>query len=195
MAVFYRGAGVGTHWHINVNHPKMTGFIPWNPNGVSASADRIMQHVANGITASPYLSLTRSFAVAWGYAIFGPKGIATATNPGYVYEIELNAHDIGRGTGLELVDPLQELAATLPQPLVTPSYQHDGDQNLSLGIIRPGRFRSYLRTPPLQPGGGGVSPPRVTLELKTMFHALRDAEILAVGNIPSSAIKNFYRAS
>lgn len=192
MAVFYRGAGVGTHWH--VNNPKLTGFIPWNPSGVPADRDRIMLHVAKGITQSPYISLTRSFAIAWGYAIFGSKGTATATNPGYVYEIELDANSTGTRSGLELIDPVNELAATLSQPLVTPSYQHDGDQNLLLGIVRPARFRSYLTKPPLQPGGAGAYPPRVPEELKTLIHALRDAEILAIGNIPSSAVRNVYPA-
>ncbi len=125
----------------------------------------------------------------------GRGGIANAANPGYVYEVEFKDHDIGTGTGLELLDPVKELAATLAPLLVTPSYQHDGDRNLLLGVVRPARFRRYLTTPPLQPPGvPGSNSPQVTLHLKTLLKALQDAEILALGNIPASCVKNSYPA-
>lgn len=196
MALFYRGAGIGTPWHINVRNPKITGFNPWNPGGVSATCDRILQHVGNANTQSPYVSLTRSFHVAWSYAIAGKTGMATSANPGYVYEIELTDHDLGSGKGLELIDPVKEIAAALIQPNVTPSYQHDGDQNLLLGIVgQRRRFRRYLTMLPLQPPGlPGPNPARVSLELRTFTRALRDAEILAVGNIPASCVKQYFPA-
>jgi hypothetical protein len=190
MAIFYRGAGIGSHWH--ANNARLIGFVPWNPAGSPPSADRLMQHIGNGITESPYISLTRSFGVAHGYAVAGKGGIATPSNPGQVYELEIANADVGPGKGFELIDPVKELSTALNDPLVTPSYQHDGDQNLLLGVVRPGRFKRYLTRPPLLPNGPASSPPNVSTQLKTLVQALRDAEILAVGTIPSSCIRKVH---
>ena len=65
MAVYYRGAGVGTHWN---NIDAMTsGFTPKEPGG-TASVDRIMLHIARADVKSPYISLTASFGIAYYYA-------------------------------------------------------------------------------------------------------------------------------
>jgi hypothetical protein len=51
MPIFYRGAGVGTHWHIN--DARLTGFTPQAP-GIVLSIDRLMQHIVSGTVSSPY---------------------------------------------------------------------------------------------------------------------------------------------
>ena len=44
------------------------------------------------------------------------------------------------------------------------------------------------RQPP--PAGGAPRPPNLSLELETLVRALRDAEVLIVGTIPTTCIIN-----
>ena len=98
MPIFYRGAGVGTYWHgINA---RITGFTPRHP-GMTPTTDRLMEHIARGAIASPYISLTRSYGVAWDYAISLGRRRATARTPGYVYEVEIEDRP---PLGLAIVD-------------------------------------------------------------------------------------------
>ena len=85
MPIFYRGAALGTYWH--KNDARLTGFTSHHP-GAGYSASRVAQHIARGTTTSPYVSLTRSFAVAYGYALVGPGGSPISGKPAYVYEVE-----------------------------------------------------------------------------------------------------------
>jgi hypothetical protein len=81
-----------------------------------------MDFVARGKTATtPYVSLTRSYEVARGYAEVGRAGIATVDNPGYVYEIECSSSP--RYLGFHLIDPIKEVARLLPSPLEPVPYQ------------------------------------------------------------------------
>ena len=87
MAIFYRGAvsaPIGTGI-MDVRAGSGLGFttIPNTP-------DRIIQHVYNGLTDSPYVSLTLSYGVAFSYALEVGTKQPTASDPAYVYEFEIN---------------------------------------------------------------------------------------------------------
>lgn len=191
MPIFYRGAGAGTYWHRN--DARLSGFTPQAP-GVVPSINRLINHVSRGTVYSPYISLTRSYGVALNYAVLPGQAIATRANPGYVYEIEI---DEPLPPGLQLLDPVKEVAAVVPSPLSLVPYQHDGRPDFLLGVVNPKRMRRFLTAPcPQPPPGGGTSrPPNLTIELETLVRALRDAEILAVGNIPAACIRNRFDVS
>lgn len=186
MAIFYRGAGVGTWWH--VNDPRLSGFVPRSP-AMLRTPDRLMNHIAKTTTTSPFVSLTRSWGVALTYALDG-KAPATKDNPGLIWEIEIG---IDNPTGLELLDPVREVATRLSGPLTTPPYQHDGSPQCLVALIDRTQD-ALLRQPCPQPPG--TNPPakgtNITTELQTLVFALRDAEILAFGVIPPNCIVNRY---
>jgi hypothetical protein len=108
-----------------------------------------------------------------------------------VYEIEI---DDPPPLGLQLLDPIKEIANALPPPLSRTSYQHDGVQTFLLGVIDPKSMKRYLSVPIVQPPprGGTIRPANLTLELETLVRALRDAEVLATGAIPSSCVRHRY---
>jgi hypothetical protein len=185
MPIFYRGAGVGTHWH--ENDARLNGFTSKKPGAIH-SIDRLMKHIARADVNSPYTSLTRSYGVAYVYAVHFGRAQPTETNPGYVYEIELSDP---LPPGLHLLDPVKEVAKAAPEPLDLISYQHDGLPDFLLGVMNPMEMGQFLTTPSLQPPPGGIPrPPNLAIELETLVLALRDAEILAVGNIPAVYIQN-----
>lgn len=186
MPIFYKGVGVDTHWHNN--DAQLTGFTPQAP-GIGPTIDRLMQHIARGTTMrSPYISLTRSYEVAWNYAVFGGRNLTIATQacPAYVYEIEINDP---LPAGLQLLDPIKELTAELPPPLTSISYQHDGLPLFLVGVVAPSKYGRHLKERCPQPLGGTPRSPNLTIELETFVRVLRDAEILAVGNIPAACIR------
>jgi hypothetical protein len=188
MPMFYRGAGVGTYWH--TNDACQRGFTPQVP-GMAPSIHRLMVHVARGTVTSPYVSLTRSYGVAWSYAVFFGRMQPTHTTPAYVYELEINDP---LPPGLQLLDPVKAVAAAAPSPLQSISYQHDGLPNFLLGVVDPMRMKQFLHVHALQPppGGGTSRPPHLTMELEALVRALRDAEILAVGNVPTTCVRTRY---
>jgi hypothetical protein len=162
----FKGAARGTHWHTNdarLNH----GFscLPAMPGSVGD----VIRHIVNFSFPSPFTSFTSSFAVAQDYAMLGPGGVASAANPGYVYEI-----DITRSAGFNCgwVDPLHHIVRGLGQP----HHLHNGGQGL-IHAIASGN-RSYLsRLPPQL--GNSARPHHVTDEMTALIYAIRDAEILA----------------
>src|SRR5882724_1633953 len=119
MAILYRGNGPGSYWH--VNDPRITGFVPTSPGGWP-SVSRLTDHIAAVSVRSPYTSFTRSYGVARHYALVGPTGLASASCPGYVWEIEISDDKI-----CKMLDPVIEIASTLSRPYDQLSYQHDGD--------------------------------------------------------------------
>ena len=182
MPIFYRGAGIGTYWYNN--DARLSGFSP--KSTVAADPSLLMSHIAGGNPTSPYISLTRSWGVAWIYAVIG-KTIATAANPAYVYELRI---DDPLPAGLQLIDPIQELSTALPGPLQNPFYQHYGFPTFLLGVVDPRGQGHHLTALRPQPPPGGATPrtPNLTAELETLVRTLRDAEILAIGNIPASCV-------
>lgn len=183
MTVFYKGVGVGTHWHDN--DASDLGFVPKAPE-VIPSKDRLIQHIARANVASPYVSLTSSYGVAYAYAT------PTEDTPGYVYEIELTAP---MPRGVKLVDPIREIATDAPALPTHPPYGHDGDQKFLLGVLNREMKELLLRNiiQPF-PGVGVPRPANLSLELETLAYVLRDAEILVIGNIPAACILNRYEA-
>ena len=111
MATFYKGAGVGTHWH--ANDSRQVGFTARSPQ-ITPTTDALVEHIATSTVNSPYISLTRSYAVAWHYAVFSSKREPTPEIPAYIYEIEI---DDSLPHGLNLLDPVKEVVHILPQLL------------------------------------------------------------------------------
>jgi hypothetical protein len=186
MAIFYRGAGVGTYWHSQ--DARISGLIPTSP-GIQSTPDRVIQHVYNGLTNSPYVSLTVSYPVALNYALEMGNAQPTLDNPAYVYEIEIDErHEV------KLIDPVKEIAAGVPSPHDSHPYQHNGDQIVLLGVVSP-RMDALLRLPVKMPPGAATSSTH-TLNLSRhlwgLVAALRDAEVLAFGTVPAACVVNRY---
>jgi hypothetical protein len=184
MPIFYKGAGPGTHW--NVNDATVGGVTAHSPS-LSHSPDRVVRHIIGGSTFSPYTSLTRSYAVAWDYALHAGSltVVATKATPGYVYVIDIPDP---LPPGLVLFDPVVELGGSLSSPGALVSYQHDGSPQFLIGVVSPRRHRRYrvgpcVKAPPAPSGPPSAPSP----SLETMVCALRDAEILAMGPIPAAS--------
>jgi hypothetical protein len=191
MATFYRGAGVGTYWH--VHDARLSGFNAHFP-GAARTMASLMNHIKNGTTASPFISMTRSYSIAWNYALFSGLAVPTPAAPAYVYEIVVNDPP---PVGLTVLDPLSEIAGAVPSPLSAISYQHDGLPSFLMGVLDPVSMNHHLTTPIQHPPPGGAAPraANLTPELETLVRALRDAELLAVGTIPAGCVVNRYSVS
>ena len=150
----------------------------------------MVSHIKNGTTFSPFVSLTFSFGVARDYAFFG-RAIPSKASPAFVYEIEINDPP---PAGMVLVDPVKEVAVLHSNPYAGIPYQHDGAQDFLLAVVNSARFPTTLTKPAACPPPGGATPkaPNLSGPLETLVRALRDAEILAVGTIPSACVKNRY---
>jgi hypothetical protein len=135
------------------------------------------------VPKSPYISLTRSYEVAEGYARYYGNAFPSVANPAYVYELDIPAK-----SGVQLIDPIQELAQSLGSPFASLFYQHDGGQDVMLGLVDSAMFghvlTRYVKTPGASTGRG----PNITDELHALVRALRDAEVLAFGAILRSCI-------
>ena len=115
--------------------------------------------------------------------------MATAADPGFVYEVDLGDP---LPAGMRLLDPMQVVTGAFANPLAAPSYQHNGASRFVLGVIDPLRMGHLLAVPSRQPppAGGVAHPPNLTDELTALPRALRDSEILAVGNVPAARVTN-----
>lgn len=189
MAIFYRGAGINTYWYLN--DPIEQGFVARDPE-MAPTTTRQMLHIARSTVNSPFISLTRSYAVAWRYAMVSSGRVPTPGDPAYVHEIEIQEP---LPTGLQLLDPVREVAQILPSPPSSgPPYQHDGLPDFLLGVVDPARMGDFLTQYVKQPpsSAGTPRPANLTIELETLVRALRDAEILAHGIIPATCVKNSF---
>src|SRR5438034_8630637 len=129
MTVLYKGVGVGTFLHgIDL---RATGLRPRMPN-LPGNIDSIMRHIARGTTASPYISLTRSYGVAEGYALDAGRAFPIAAVPAYVYEIDIPSPP---PSGMVVIDPVAVVAANHTNPLIPISYHHDGTADFLLGVV------------------------------------------------------------
>ncbi len=150
----------------------------------------MVNHIKDGTTNSPFISLTRSYSIAWNYAVYSGHVAPSAASPAYVYEIEFSA-PLPRG--IELLDPLVEILKQYPSPL-TSSYHHDGTPDFLLGVVDPVRqaakLTELIRIPP--PGGATARAASLCPELEAMVRVLRDSELLATAAIPVSCIINRY---
>ena len=171
MATFYKGAGVGTHWH--ANDSRQVGFTARSPETAPAT-DALIDHIATSTVNSPYISLTRSYAVAWHYAVFSSKREPTSGNPAYIYEIEI---DNSLPHGLNLLDPVKEVVHILPQ--------------LLRGVVDLEYMENLLTGQTSQSSNpSGEFSPNVELQLIALTFAQRDAEVLVHGYIPPFCIKH-----
>lgn len=185
MTLFYRGAAIGTYWH--GRNAETFGFTPQQP-GLPRSLDSLITHIVDGTVSSPYVSLTRSYGIAFDYAVGFSRKIPSRDNPAFVYQVEIvNPLPIG----LLLLDPIYEIVSSFPSPGSSFSYQHNGNANYLLGVVSPGAMGRYLRQRVRQPppGGGTPSSPSLTRELQAIVRALRDAEILAFGTVPDTLVR------
>lgn len=184
MAIFYRGIPIGSHWH--TNDPRHHGFVARDP-ARSASLDCLMLHIGGGNSASPYISMTRSYGVAEAYA---QKALRTSSSgeKAYVFEIELIDP---LPAGIRVIDPVIELAHALPRPTDGVPYQHNGSQKCLLGLIDMAQYDA-LTTPCPQPPGSNppALAPSISQQLRSLVFAIRDAEVLAIGTIPAASIRN-----
>ena len=73
MATFYKGAGISTHWH--THDSRRVGFTARAP-GTAPTTEALVSHIVVGTAESPYISLTRSCAVAWNYAMSGGTSVS-----------------------------------------------------------------------------------------------------------------------
>jgi len=189
VARFYRAIGVGTFHHGNGTDLRTTGISPRRPGG-QYNASGVIQHIARGATNSPCISLTKSYGVAEDYARNASRAIPTSSNPAYVYEIDISDPP---PTGVVVVDPVFFIASHVPNPLVSPSYHHDGNQSFLLGVVNPAAAHPSASSVVFPPGLGGTPrSPNLTIELEAMVRALRDAEVLVVGNLPQTCVINRY---
>jgi hypothetical protein len=181
--LFYKGVGVGTHHY--PTDLRTSGIMARTASALNVVAAE--QHIARGTTTSPCISLTKSYGVAHDYAMNASRARPTRAVPSYVYEVQVPAKP-----GIQIIDPIAYIASHHANPLMSPSYHHDGDQSF-LGIVAyplaaGGSLGVALRPPGM--GGGGPRPPNLTIQLEALVFAIRDAEILVHGNIPSSWIIN-----
>ena len=186
MPIFYRGAGIDTYWYLN--NPAESGFTARTP-GATLTTTRVMHHISRGTANTPFISVTRSYAVARDYAVSNSTEIPTLRNPAYVYEIEIPEPPPDE---MQIRDPVKEVAERLLPPAMGPPYQHDGSQEFLLGVVDPRNMGHFLIQQVIQPpsNGGTPRPPNLTLELETLVRALRDAEILVCGHIPATYVQN-----
>ena len=185
MPIFYRGAGIGSYWH--QHDARRSGFKAHYPGaGRSSQVSRLVQHITRGTTISPFVSLTRSYGIACGYALSGDE-LPTAGQPAYVYQIEIEKED---GHETNLLDPVAVIAKQLQSPFEWKSYHHDGEASFLLGVIDPAKHGDKLSRGTKFPPGDHPTPrsPQLYSELEAMVRALRDAEILAVGEIAKSQV-------
>lgn len=182
---------MGTYWHLN--DARVSRFNPHFPGAPRTTAS-MMNHIKNGTTTSPFVSMTRSYSVAWSYALFSGHSVPTAAIPACVYEIVI---DDPPPLGLAVLDPLREIAASVPSPLSAISYQHDGLPAFLMGVLDPVAMNHHLIAPIKQtpPGGAAQRAANLTAELETMVRIPRDAEILAVGAIPAGCVVNRFDVS
>jgi hypothetical protein len=178
----YKGVRIGTFLH--GRNLMRTGIDARNSRS-SVTVGSIEHHIARGTTTSPLISLTKSFGVAKDYALTGSLSKPSRTNPAYVYEIDVPDPP---PAGVKLIDPVHDIVAAQQLNLLTnSSYHHDGDQRFLHFVVNPlWRTRATPMAP--RPGGTSSSPVVMTIALEAMVFALRDAEVLVVGNLPHSMV-------
>ena len=170
MATFYKGAAIGTHWH--THDSRRVGFTARFPS-THLETEIFIDHIVANIPNSPYISLTRSYAVAWHYAVFNGKQEPGPGKPTYIYEIEI---DDSLPHGLNLLDPVKEVVHILPQPL--------------RGIVNLEYMADILDNPVSQlPNSSSRFSPDVERQLIALVFAERDAEVLVHGYIPPFCVK------
>ncbi|GAA5528419.1 hypothetical protein [Herpetosiphon gulosus] len=193
MALFYKGVGKGTYW-FNKN-PMQNGGFSAAKSHLAPSSDLVREHIIHGARNSPFISLSRSFAIAWTYALMTQDRPNGQLDPrtkmrdvAYVYVIQLNEP---LPTHLSVIDPASYL---LQQQGVfaSPAYQHNGLMDLLHSVIDPGNFgRFRKRSCPHAVTNNQPDPyftPSISDDLRAAVMALRDSELLVHGTIDHNNI-------
>jgi hypothetical protein len=181
MAILYKGAGPGSHWW--TTDPRTAGGFVSVPMALSSAASAV-RHITAFSHPSPYLSFSASFAVARQYALDGPRGSASAGQPGYVWEVDTAIGGVSVTDPLALIASAVGLAAGLPR---LPTH-HDGEQDLILGVAAPTMHPAALTSVPHRPGVmAAPAGPTVTPDFSALVFALRDAEVL-VDRVPPACV-------
>ena len=176
LPTLYKGAGPGTYWHTHDASDKMgQGFLP--PRSQAAGINVILDHIALGSNQSSCTSFSTSYAVALSYAMSGPGGVASSTNPGYVYVVDLN--QLPAGQKVTFLDPVFEIAQHATGGL---AHRHNGEQGLLVEIVE-----SLPLTKPRKRHGGTTNA-TVSQELNALAWAIRDAEVLLHGQLIPAAV-------
>lgn len=166
-----------------MNDAMVSGFTPAS-GGAPAGQNTIKNHIVNQLVSiSPYISLSRSYEVAEVYAKYYGRSAPTTAVPAYVYEL-----DIPNASSATLIDPVQELAKFLGTPFASFFYQHNGAQDVLLGLVDSAMFGHVLARQIRSPGAPTGRGPNITDELQALVRALRDAEVLAQGAISRACL-------
>lgn len=169
----YKGAGPGTWWHVNDPRTTPAGF--WGGAANAGTVNATVRHITAYSWPSPYLSFTTSFAIARSYALSGPKGVASRSNPGFVYEIDLSTLSFPP----TLIDPVQHIVGSNGGW----AHRHEGAPTLIEEIAKGAQSYSLSHR-----SGGPQRAPAVQTDLIALVFAIRDAEILVAGGLSSAAI-------
>ncbi|MBK6854881.1 MAG: hypothetical protein IPG93_25735 [Burkholderiales bacterium] len=137
----------------------------------------MLQHIGHYSFPSAFLSFSMSFAVARAYALTGPGGLATAGAPGFVYTVDLSQI----ATAIVLTDPIQGIRSGVSGAF---AHDHNGGPALMGEVARGSGAYSAAH----QPGGGALETPAVSLALKALIYAIRDAEVLIAATVPRAAV-------
>lgn len=175
MKTLFKGAGPGTHWH--VNDPRIGGFTL--SGALSPTVNATVNHITAFSVNSPYLSFSTSFAVAREYALWGPAGPATQANPGYVYQVDLSVLSAAPA----LIDPVQHISSSNGHQ---PAHSHNGGYELIAEVAQVDPPTTTFTRPYHQ--NGSTCHPTITDELQALIRAIRDAEILIHGAVPHGAV-------
>ena len=190
MPTFYKGAGIGTHWH--THDPQEEGFMARSP-GTRPETEALIEHIVTSTVNSPYISLTRSYAVAWTYAVHRGRERPVPDCPAYVYQIEI---DVSLIDGGYICDPVVEVSQTLPSRRDEfGDYQHNGLPDFLLEGVSKGSMRDFLvgwEPPP--PAPGILCEVNITPLLEMLVYAIRDAEILVCGHIQPDLVTHRFNA-
>lgn len=178
IPLLYKGVAPGTHWYAkgDLTHPSSPGFV--TGGGGAANRNAVITHVAGSSHPSLFLSCSLSFAVARNYAMVGANAIASQASPGWVYVISLdNCRPAGLPTP-HVYNPVELLSKGAYV------HAHTGDQD---------HVRDWTKVPAPMPRscsqmGGYVHTPAASVELRALLFAIRDAELLVAGQIPSAAL-------
>ena len=186
MPRYYRGIAPGSVLHTVDLRTGMSA----RSAAAAPSVTAIIDHVAKSATMSPYISFSRSYGIAASYARPSPAVAGTGGPPGYVYAIDIPDKSFLRRLGIQLIDPVVEIADAVNDPVADPSYHHNGEPDFIHGVADPGGVGAVvLYRPALQPpGASAAGPPKLTDHFTALVRALRDAEILVLRNVPANCI-------
>ena len=188
MTFLYKGVGVGTFHH--TSDLRTTGIVAAGPTA-NAHVAAMVDHIHNNVLTSPFISTSRSAPVAVDYALNGGSVSArpTKANPAHVYRIDLPGKLPGN---VKIFDPVQYISDHHKNPLINPSYHHNGAPDFLLALVDPVRHAAIGTAIPASLPGSKGSAPKSSDVLVAIVNALRDAEIMILGPVLSAWVTHRY---